>query len=77
MHVHCSAVHMHARVCEPRFFLQDYLDLTFRHAVVAREGNGKGVLNGAVQLDADQMFCFLRWLDQDCDGLISLKEFCR
>ena len=25
--------------------------------------------------DAEQMLCFLRWLDRDCDGYISDKDF--
>ncbi|KAL1515310.1 hypothetical protein AB1Y20_001942 [Prymnesium parvum] len=55
----------------------EYRDLMFRHAVIAREGSSTRALMQAVVLDTDQMFCFLRFLDEDCDGFISQRDFCR
>jgi len=56
---------------------QEYGDLMFRYAVVGREGNSNKALSEAEALDTDLMVAFLRWLDQDCDGVVSQKEFCR
>ena len=32
---------------------------------------------GASRTDAEEMLCFLRWVDYDCDGLISEADFVR
>ncbi len=53
----------------------DYNGLTFRYAVVAREGGGNEALLGASRLDAEETLCFLRWLDHDGDGLVSADDY--
>ncbi|KAL3894399.1 MAG: hypothetical protein SGPRY_013820, partial [Prymnesium sp.] len=53
-----------------------YRDLLFRHAVVAREKGGANDLLEAIVTDTEQMLCFLRYLDCDCDGFISQRDFC-
>lgn len=63
--------------------------LTFRHAVVGREignlsvhesshdsgGSSADLLTEAVRNDADQMLCFMRWLDPEADGVVSANSF--
>jgi len=55
----------------------NYTDLVFRQTVVGRasKGSAAGVLNEATRSDLEQMLCFLRWLDRDCDGYISERDF--
>ena len=55
----------------------NYADLVFRQTVVGRESKGTAaeVLAGATMADAEQMVCYLRWLDRDCDGYISEADF--
>ena len=66
-----------------------YLALTFRHAVVGREVgklksdrqestapvDGDPTLLEALNTDADIMLCLMRWLDRDCDGVVSEMDF--
>ena len=54
----------------------NYADLNFRQTVVGRQAKGSAaeVLAGATHADAEQMLCYLRWLDRDCDGYISEKD---
>lgn len=56
---------------------QNYADLIFRQNVVARESKGSAavVLADAIRVDSEQMLCYMRWLDRDCDGYISAKDF--
>jgi len=54
-----------------------YRDLMFRYAVVGREGSSVQALRDANRVDAEQMLCFLRYLDDDCDGYVSQKDFTR
>jgi len=58
-----------------------WLTLMFRHAVAGRGLSGwgeasEGVLVEATMDDHEQVFCFLRFLDTDCDGVISQDDFC-
>ena len=58
-----------------------WLTLMFRHAVAARGLSGWGGASEANLLEAtlgdhEQVFCFLRFLDTDCDGVISKDDFC-
>jgi len=56
-----------------------YDGLSFSYAVVAREPKAHGcreVLIDARRTDAQEMVCFLRTLDLDCDGTISEADFC-
>ena len=57
----------------------NYADLVFQQACLTREAKGgKGgqeVLENATRVDAEQMLCYMRWLDRDCDGYISEKDF--
>jgi len=56
---------------------QNYGGLTFRYAVVGREGASGDALVGASWADVFEMFCFLRWLDVDRDGVVSENDFCK
>lgn len=53
--------------------------LTFRYAVVGREvgGDSTELLREASRTDVEEMLCFLRLLDHDCDGLISEADYCK
>jgi hypothetical protein len=55
----------------------NYHDLVFRQTVVGRASKGTAaqVLLQASRSDAEQILCFLRWLDRDCDGYVSEKDF--
>jgi len=55
----------------------NYLDLIFRDNVVCREvkGSPAEILEQATRDDAEQMVCFMRWIDRDCDGYISEKDY--
>ena len=56
----------------------NYADLVFRHNIVGREAKGGAagieVLESTTRADEEQMICYLRWLDRDCDGYISEKD---
>ena len=54
----------------------DYAGIRFRHAVIARgkQGDGKQTLAEAKAVDAAQMLNFLRLLDADADGAISIDD---
>ena len=57
-----------------------YIDLTFRYEVAARTPIAKGcnaALSNAHHADEEQTACFVRLLDQDCDGKISESDFCQ
>jgi len=58
---------------------KEYDGLTFRYAVVGREAGGSSneVLHDARNADAEEMLCFLRTLDADCDGKVSEADFCQ
>jgi hypothetical protein len=55
----------------------NFADLVFRQTVVGRAAKGTAaqVLLHASRSEAEQIICFLRWLDRDCDGYISEKDF--
>ena len=57
----------------------NYADLVFKQNTMGREARGgqggQAVLETATRADAEQMICYLRWLDRDCDGLISERDF--
>ena len=59
-------------------------NLTFRYAAVMRAAPGNllqraarrsQALLDARRLDVEEWLCFLRWLDQDCDGLVSADDY--
>jgi len=59
-------------------------NLTFRYAAVTRAAPGNllqraarrtQALLDARRLDVEEWLCFLRWLDQDCDGLVSADDY--
>ena len=57
----------------------NYADMVFRNSVVSREAKG-GAAAGEILLHAERsdevhMLCFLRWLDRNCDGSVSAKDF--
>jgi len=59
---------------------EHYETLMFRHAVAGRALSGWGEASGSTMsqslLDDDlQVFCFLRFLDADGDGAVSLPDF--
>lgn len=69
---------------------ESYLALTFRHAVVGRDvghlkadrseestggAPGDPTLLEALNTDADIMLSLMRWLDRDCDGMVSENDF--
>ena len=66
---------------------ENYFGLCFPYAVAGRdmiqelihadEGiAASDVLLAGHRSDVEQMLCFLRWLDDDCDGLISCDDYC-
>ena len=59
---------------------KNYVDLTFRYEVAAREAISKGcreVLTEAQHADEEQTICFIKLIDLDCDGRISEDDFCQ
>ena len=60
---------------------ENYQNLTFRSEIAGRKlavgdaSSSKEVLKQATQDDEEQIFCLIRCLDHDCDGLISEEDF--